>query len=175
MTRSFYRRLARLCGDRRFVHGRREFLSSGVAAGALLLSSGAWPSGRPGGKRVVVVGGGFSGLACAYELQSAGYDVTVVEATTRAGGRVRSSTDFVEGRVIEIGAELIGSNHPTWMAYKDAFGLSMLDNSDGSDETLAWARERDQKRPANWHSGLAAEAAAIADITDSTSSGKAAP
>jgi hypothetical protein len=32
-------------------------------------------------------------------------------------------------------------------------------NTDESDETLAWARERDQKRPANWHAGLAAEAA----------------
>lgn len=127
MTRSFYRRLARFCGDRRFVHGRREFLSSGVAAGALLLSTGRLPPSRPGGKRVVVVGAGFSGLACAYELQAAGYDVTVVEATNRVGGRVRTSTDFVEGRVVEIGAELIGSNHPTWMAYKETFGLSMLE------------------------------------------------
>jgi nitrite reductase (NADH) large subunit len=45
-------------------------------------------------------------------------------------------------------------------------------NSDGGDETLAWARERDQKRPANWHPGLAAEAAAIAEATRP---GKAAP
>jgi nitrite reductase (NADH) large subunit len=35
-------------------------------------------------------------------------------------------------------------------------------NADGGDETLSWARERDQKRPANWHADLAGEAAAIA-------------
>jgi nitrite reductase (NADH) large subunit len=35
-------------------------------------------------------------------------------------------------------------------------------NSDGADETLAWTRERDQKRPANWHAELAGEAAMIA-------------
>ncbi len=41
-------------------------------------------------------------------------------------------------------------------------------NSEESDETLAWARERDQKRPANWHPELAAEAAAIAEATRTT-------
>ena len=132
MTRSFYRRLARFVGARAEVSGRREFLASGMAASTLLLSNYVLPSfvGRPSGKRVVVVGAGFSGLACAYELQAAGYDVTVVEATARVGGRVRTTTDFVEGRVVEVGGELIGSNHPTWMSYKETFGLEMLELSE---------------------------------------------
>lgn len=136
MTRSFYRHLARLAGARLEVSSRREFLAGGLAAGSLLLSRRGWPlvGGRPDGKRVVVVGAGFSGLACAYELQAAGYDVTVVEATARVGGRVRTTTDFVEGRVVEVGGELIGSNHPTWMSYKDTFGLEMLELS----ENEAW-------------------------------------
>ncbi len=136
MTRSFYRRLARFVGARAEVSTRREFLASGMAASTLLLSSHVLPSfgGRPGGKRVVVVGAGFSGLACAYELQAADYDVTVVEATARVGGRVRTTTDFVEGRVVEVGGELIGSNHPTWMSYKETFGLEMLELS----ENEAW-------------------------------------
>lgn len=134
MTRSLYRRLARHVRGPAFVSGRREFLRGGAAAGALLLSNGRLPRiGLPGGKRVVVVGAGFSGLACAYELQAAGYDVSVVEAQNRVGGRVRSSSDFVSGRTIEIGGELIGSNHPTWMTYKDTFGLSMLDLSENEE------------------------------------------
>ncbi|MVA76263.1 FAD-dependent oxidoreductase [Auraticoccus sp. F435] len=38
-------------------------------------------------KKVVVVGGGPAGLASAYELQKAGYQVTVLEARHRVGGR----------------------------------------------------------------------------------------
>lgn len=38
-------------------------------------------------KKVVVVGGGPAGLASAYELQKAGYTVTVLEARHRVGGR----------------------------------------------------------------------------------------
>lgn len=36
-------------------------------------------------------------------------------------------------RVVVIGAELIGTNHPTWMAYKDLFGLELLPMS-GNEE-----------------------------------------
>lgn len=109
-------------------------MASGVAASTYLLSDNLLSGfGRPGGKRVVVVGAGFSGLACAYELQAIGYDVTVLEARNRVGGRVLSSTSFVEGRTVEIGGELIGSNHPTWMRYKDKFGLTMLDLSENEE------------------------------------------
>jgi monoamine oxidase len=39
------------------------------------------------GARVVILGGGVAGLATAYELGKAGYDCTVLEARSRAGGR----------------------------------------------------------------------------------------
>jgi monoamine oxidase len=38
-------------------------------------------------KKVVVLGAGISGLTVAYELERAGYDVTIIEASHRAGGR----------------------------------------------------------------------------------------
>lgn len=38
-------------------------------------------------KRVVVLGAGMSGLAVTYELERAGYDVTLIEASKRIGGR----------------------------------------------------------------------------------------
>lgn len=133
MTRSFYRRLSRSLTHPAELASRRQFLAgAGALAGTTLLSSCNLP-GRRGGmsaKRVVVVGGGFAGLACAHELIAAGYDVTLVEAANRVGGRVRTTTEFVQGRVVEVGAELIGSNHPTWMAYKDRFGLEMLELSE---------------------------------------------
>ncbi len=39
--------------------------------------------------RVLVIGSGMSGLACARELQQRGYDVLVVEARSRVGGRLK--------------------------------------------------------------------------------------
>ena len=51
-------------------------------------------TGRAAG-RVLVLGGGVTGLACAYELTKAGYDCTVLEAQHRIGGRnltVRNGT-----------------------------------------------------------------------------------
>ena len=76
------------------------------------------------------VGAGFAGLACAYELKSVGYDVTVIEARPRLGGRVLSFGDFVPGKNVEGGGELIGSNHPAWVAYAEKFGLEFLDVSE---------------------------------------------
>lgn len=40
-----------------------------------------------GAAKVVIVGGGISGLASAYELGKAGYDCTILEARDRTGGR----------------------------------------------------------------------------------------
>ncbi len=39
------------------------------------------------GKKVAVLGAGISGLTVAYELERAGYDVTIIEASRRTGGR----------------------------------------------------------------------------------------
>ena len=93
---------------------------------------------RNKGKRVVVIGAGFAGLATAYELLAGGYDVTILEARTRVGGRVlsfnKSFAEFIPGRNMEGGGELIGSNHPLWVSYAEKFGLSFLDVSE--DEAL---------------------------------------
>lgn len=122
--------------------------ATAASAAGLLLSRvprvGAWQAVKATGKRVVVVGGGFSGLACAHELMSVGYDVTVVEARKRVGGRVLSFADLVKGRNVEGGAELIGSNHPTWVAYAEKFGLSFLDVTE--DESLESPIVLDGKR-----------------------------
>lgn len=86
-------------------------------------------TGRAAAK-VVVVGGGIAGLATAYELGKAGYDVTVLEARGRTGGRnftVRggdSTTDihgsrqtarFSDGQYMNCGPGRI----PQWMVTLD--------------------------------------------------------
>jgi monoamine oxidase len=139
MARSLYTLLSRKFGPKIDGPTRRGFLRATLAASAgLLLSRNHELYGqnapRRVGKRVVVIGGGFSGLAAAYELLSVGYNVTVIEARDRVGGRVLSFSDFVPGKNVEGGGELIGSNHPTWVNYAQVFGLDFIDVTESEHE-----------------------------------------
>ena len=58
----------------------------------------------------VVVGGGITGLAAAYELSRAGVPVTLLEAAPRLGGKVR--TERVEGFLVEAGPDSFISYRP---------------------------------------------------------------
>jgi squalene-associated FAD-dependent desaturase len=51
--------------------------------------------------RVVVVGGGLAGLAAASALSPRGFQVTVLEARSRLGGRASSFTDPTTGQTID--------------------------------------------------------------------------
>lgn len=57
------------------------------------------------GSRVAVVGAGAAGLACARDLIDAGFDVEILEARDRTGGRVWSET--IAGVPAEMGASWI--------------------------------------------------------------------
>ena len=130
----FYTKLQRRFGKPQDGLTRREMLQATLAASAGLLLSGSGASAQArAGKRVIVVGAGFSGLAAAFELKSAGYDVAVIEARNRVGGRVITFRDFVPGKHVEGGGELVGSNHPTWVAYADRFKLTFLDVTEEED------------------------------------------
>jgi monoamine oxidase len=125
---NLYSQLHRRYGKQDGVTRREMIQRSLAAAGALLISDQiafALPQGKAG--RVIVIGAGFSGLAAAYELTRAGYEVTVVEARNRVGGRVISFSDIVAGKNVEGGGELIGSNHPAWLGYAKQFKLNFLD------------------------------------------------
>ena len=63
---------------------------------------------------VVVVGGGLSGLACAYALRQAGVIVVLMEANAILGGRVKQLEGFASWGPIDLGAEFIhGENERT--------------------------------------------------------------
>ena len=74
---------------------RREFLTllSAVLTGATTYANSATtPLPAAQKKRIVVIGAGIAGLAAARTLQNQGHDVQVLEARSRIGGRIWTST-----------------------------------------------------------------------------------
>ena len=60
--------------------------------------------------KLVVVGAGLAGLNATLTLQDAGYEVALIDAADRVGGRV--ATDFVDGFRLDRGFQLINANYP---------------------------------------------------------------
>ena len=72
--------------------------------------------------KIVIVGAGLAGAAAAYFL-SALPNVHVYEAAERVGGRVKTASIYDVPQV-ELGAELIGSNHAMWLTLAHRLNLS---------------------------------------------------
>lgn len=139
MGRSLFARLARRFDPERGKVTRRTLLR--LAAGALAVrmlgcSSPPVRSLRAGPRRVVVVGAGLGGLACADALARAGVDVVVLEASSRVGGRVRTNRDLLPGACVEEGGEFIGANHRAWLALAERYGLELASVDDEEDPGL---------------------------------------
>ena len=71
---------------------------------------------------VLIVGAGLAGLSAAIHLEAAGVEVTVIESSDRAGGRVAS--DVIDGFICDRGFQLINARYP---ALQDFNVLKELD------------------------------------------------
>ncbi|HVA87238.1 MAG TPA: FAD-dependent oxidoreductase, partial [Candidatus Saccharimonadales bacterium] len=69
----------------------------------------------------LVVGGGITGLTAAYALSRAGIRTTLVEASDRLGGKVR--TEQVEGFLVESGPDSVISYRPAAIELARELGL----------------------------------------------------
>ncbi len=118
---------------------RRTFLGAaglGIAGASLARAANVFagePAQQRGGPesreapQAIVVGAGLAGLAAAYELDRAGVGVTVLEARSRPGGRVRTYRDpFADGLYAEMGAEYVDASDAYARYYCRQFGLEVL-------------------------------------------------
>ncbi len=96
--------------------------------------SNAAPAGNEGGSitgtaDVIIVGGGYSGLAAAHQLVTAGKSVIVLEARNRVGGR--AFTEAVPGGSwVDSGAQWIGPAMTHILALATEFNIKTFDTFD---------------------------------------------
>ena len=85
---------------------RRRALIAALAGLAAGCAAPGARSGRATPGRVLVIGAGFAGLSAARALRQSGWQVTVLEARERTGGRVLTDRS-VEGQIFDLG--------PSWL------------------------------------------------------------
>jgi monoamine oxidase len=114
----------------RFID-RRGFLR-GLAAVPLTGVVGAPAAAAGNRERVVVLGAGLAGLATAHNLMRQGYDVIVLEAQNRPGGRVQTArAGFQRGGHAELGAIRIFETHEYTLKWVKEFNLDLTSYDSG--------------------------------------------
>lgn len=143
-----------------FAPTRRRVLRAAGVTGAAGLAqamtglgplgpTGAWaaplqpPAGSGNGRGVLVLGAGIAGLTSAYLLHQAGYDVTVIEAQQRPGGRnftgrrgtvitengrtgpVTQICRFDEGQYLNLGPGRLPYHHRRVLDYCRQLGVAL--------------------------------------------------
>ena len=136
---------------------RRDFLvrAGAAAVGAPLLFKADIRAQRRR-RSCVVVGAGLSGLAAAHALKRAGWDVTVLEARDRIGGRVLShSFSDSPDLVCELGGEWVGASHERVQSLCRDFRIELKDHR----FEASLMRDGRVSRPGAWDFSAQANAA----------------
>lgn len=81
-------------------------------------------------KKIAVVGAGIAGLAAAYELKKAGFDVTVFESSAVAGGRM--NTKKTDGWTFDGGSDFLQDNYTLLKQYAEELGVEWVPSEAGS-------------------------------------------
>jgi oxygen-dependent protoporphyrinogen oxidase len=92
--------------------------------------------------RVIVVGGGISGLSAAYDLTRAGIDCTLIEKQPRLGGVIE--TRAADGCTLECGPDSFLSAKPAALALIRELGLEadLIGSNDRQRTTYIWKHGR---------------------------------
>ena len=80
--------------------------------------------------KIYIVGAGVSGLVAAQVLENKGYHPIILEASNRAGGRVK--TDFIDGFQLDHGFQVLLSSYPAAQKYLDFKALELQELRSGA-------------------------------------------
>ncbi|MDN3292510.1 protoporphyrinogen oxidase [Streptomyces ficellus] len=116
----------------------------------------------PKGGHVVVIGGGIAGLAAAHRLVTAGRRVTLLEATTRLGGKLRAGE--IEGVPVDLGAESMLARRPEAVELARAVGLGERLQQPATATAAVWTRDALRPMPKGHVMGVPGDAAALAGL-----------
>ncbi|MFF7652673.1 protoporphyrinogen oxidase [Streptomyces sp. NPDC007983] len=108
----------------------------------------------------VVIGGGISGLAAAHRLQSGGARVTVLEASGRLGGKLRSGE--IEGVTVDLGAESMLARRPEAVELARAVGLGERLQPPATATAALWTRGALRPMPRGHVMGVPGDLAPLA-------------
>ena len=116
--------------NRRQFLNRSFLITAGISLAACsdfsVESNNDLPDTSVSTKKIGIVGAGLSGLVAGYELTMSGYDVIILEANNRIGGRVLTvRSPFTDGLFSEAGAARIPPDHNYTLKYADLFGLTL--------------------------------------------------
>lgn len=112
--------------------GRRDFIKYSLVGGGYLQSlsnnlSIVRVNRAEASKRVTIIGAGLAGLTAGYELQNLGYDLTLFEASNRAGGRVYTLRhSFSNGLYAEAGGMFIADRAIHVKEYARIFNIPLV-------------------------------------------------
>ncbi|MGB7207836.1 MAG: FAD-dependent oxidoreductase [Pyrinomonadaceae bacterium] len=90
---------------------RREFLKIFGATTTVAALSSQNIFAQRKAKSCVIIGSGLAGLSAGFKLKNAGWEVTILEARNRIGGRVFSHNFAGTDLICELGAEWVGESH----------------------------------------------------------------
>ncbi|MFJ1925627.1 MULTISPECIES: protoporphyrinogen oxidase [unclassified Streptomyces] len=111
---------------------------------------------------VVVIGGGIAGLAAAQRLLGTGLRVTLLEATDRLGGKLR--TGEVAGVQVDLGAESMLARRPEAVGLARAVGLADRLQPPATATASLWTRDALRPMPKGHVMGVPGDPAALAEV-----------
>ncbi|MFJ3531022.1 MULTISPECIES: protoporphyrinogen oxidase [unclassified Streptomyces] len=111
---------------------------------------------------VVVIGGGIAGLAAAQRLLGTGLRVTLLEATDRLGGKLR--TGEVAGVQVDLGAESMLARRPEAVGLARAVGLADRLQPPATATASLWTRDALRPMPKGHVMGVPGDPAALGEV-----------